>query len=79
MTRTVLACSRRDQRKAFKSRVWLNGVEVTNDCQTADDRIGRVLLLKRNEQGRHYINSATQEIAKEWHHGSVRMATKRAS
>lgn len=69
MIRTIHATSRRQQRKAFQSRVWLNDVEVTSDCQFADDRRGVVLLLKRTE-GRAFM-VANGQVAKEWRHGRV--------
>lgn len=56
----------------MQSRAFLNDVEVTRECQIADTRIGRVLLLKRNEQGRCYVDE-TGHIAKEWRHGRVRV------
>jgi hypothetical protein len=68
--RSVFASSRRDRKKARHARVWLDGVEVTADCQSADDRIGRVLLLKRNAKGQHYVTDA-EEVAKEYRHGKV--------
>ena len=71
MIRNVHAGSRRDRKKAMRSRAWLNGVEVTRDCQYADDKVGRVLLLKRNSDGHHYVDRARDEVAKAWVHGRV--------
>lgn len=71
MTRSVLSGSWRDRKKARRSRVWLDGVEVTRHCQVADDRAGRVLLLKVNAEGRHYADMRRGVAAKEWRHGQV--------
>lgn len=71
MRRSVHSTSRRDQKKAMRSRAWLDGVEVTKNCQVADDRLGRVLLLKVNADGRHYVDRSTNSAAKEWKHGRV--------
>lgn len=70
MRRHILKGSRRDRKKAMRSRAWLNGVEVTSSCQFADDRVGRVLLLKRNDHGSVYCDERG-ELAKEWKHGRV--------
>jgi hypothetical protein len=72
--RSIHAPSRQDRRKAFNSRAWLNGVEVTSDCQVADDRLGCVLVLKRNEDGNHYADG--NSVAKEWRHGRVEIGRK---
>lgn len=76
MRRSVFAASRRDRKKAMKSRAFLNGVEVTRHCQVADDKSGVVLLLKANAEGRHYVDLETREVAKEWLHGRVEIARK---
>jgi len=71
MTRSIFAPSRRDRKKTKFTRAFLNGVDVTKDCQVADDRAGRVLLLKRNPAGRHYRDPATGNVAREWLCGRV--------
>lgn len=76
MIRAVFG-SRRDVRKAMRSLVWLNGVEVTKDCQYADDRVGRVLLLKRNENGAAYYDRERGQVARDWKHGKVEIRTRR--
>lgn len=75
MTRSIFSSNRRKRKKAVHTRVWLDGVEVTRSCQIADDRAGRVLLLKLNENSFHYVE-AHGGVAKEWRHGSVRMARR---
>ena len=56
-------------------RVWLDGIEVTAECQIAiadePDEAGAVLLLKRNADGHHYRDPATHEVAREWQYGRV--------
>lgn len=71
MTRTVLSGSRRMRKKAKRTRVFLNGFDVTRDCQVADDRVGRALLLDRNEGGHNFVGP--HGVARRWHHGVVRM------
>jgi hypothetical protein len=60
----------------MRSRVWLNDVEVTYSCQFADDKVGRVLLLKRDDNGHAYVD-ARGDVAKHWEHGRVRIVTRR--
>lgn len=69
MRRDIHAPSRRDRKKAMHSRAFLNGEEVTRHCQVADDKVGVVLLLKVNADGKHYAQNG--EVAKEWKHGRV--------
>lgn len=65
---------------ARRTRVWLDGVEVTHDCQIAivdePDEAGAVLLLKRNEHGRAYIDPATRTTATAWRRGVVVVVTR---
>jgi hypothetical protein len=35
--------------------VYLDGVDVSQDCRTLDDRAGWVELLERNEHGRPFL------------------------
>lgn len=64
-----------DRVRALQSRVWLDGVEVTHSCQIAivdePDEAGAVLLLKRNANGRVYVDPETGDVAKEWRYGVV--------
>lgn len=73
MRREVPSSSRRKAKKAMHSRAWLNCVEVTDRCQFADDRAGRVLLLKHDEHGRPYVDPETRQVAREWRRGKVRI------
>ncbi len=75
MIRSVLAVTEAERREAFASRAWLDDVEVTNDCQVADDEAGRVLLLKRDGVGR-FIRDADGDPVTEWHYGRVRIEAK---
>lgn len=52
-----------------EARVWLDGVEVTHECQTADDERGEVLLLLRNEEGHFYMDG--ESVARDWRDGRV--------
>jgi hypothetical protein len=59
---------------AFRSRAWLDGVEVTNRCQIAETDAngnGRVLLLKHDADGKPYLDAETHRIATEWKTGHV--------
>ena len=60
---------------AHSARVWLDGVDVTADCQIAiadePDEAGAVLLLKRNAEGKHYLDRVRNEPAREWKYGRV--------
>ena len=38
--------------RAMQSRVYLDGVEITNDCQVADDVDGFVVVEVRDRDGR---------------------------
>jgi hypothetical protein len=63
-----------DRHYAPTARVWLDGVDVTHDCQIAicdePDEPGAVLVLKRNADGHHYVDEAG-EPAREWKQGVV--------
>jgi hypothetical protein len=55
---------RRDQKRCFRTRVWLNGVEVSSRCFYADGRRGVVRLYRHNAEGHKYIeddHAATEE------------------
>jgi hypothetical protein len=71
MFRSVFATNRREQKKAMRSRAFLNGVEVTRRCQIADSTVGRVLLFDLDENGRPFLDPVTREVARRWHHGRV--------
>jgi hypothetical protein len=64
-----------DYDRRQRARVWLDGVEVTADCQTAvadePDEGGAVLLLLRDGDGNHYVDATTGDPAREWRHGRV--------
>jgi hypothetical protein len=60
--------------RALRSRVWLDGVEVTRDCQIADDVAGHVLLLVRDADGCAILNEY-HELETEWREGDVRIET----
>lgn len=42
--------------EGVRLRVFLDGVDVSNDCKEANDIEGWALLYKRNEKGQHYID-----------------------
>ena len=56
MTRSVRSSSRRDQKKAFRSRAFVNNVEVTRDCFYADDKRGIARVYERNADGHLFVN-----------------------
>jgi hypothetical protein len=66
---SIFATSRRDRKRARLSTASLNGVDVTNRCQVADDKIGRVLLLESSDDGK------LRRPAR-WHYGRVRIGRK---
>lgn len=84
MIRDVRSSNRRKQRKAIRSRAWLNGEEVTSRCFFADDRRGIVKLYRLNAEGRFYVERPYFEhwnvpphlrpcVATEELHGRVRI------
>jgi hypothetical protein len=79
MIRSVFAANDHARALAARSRVWLDGVEVTADCQVdiADepDEAGAVLVLKRNRDGAHYVD-LDGEPAREWKRGCVEIYTR---
>jgi hypothetical protein len=54
-----------------KLRVVVNGVDVTDDCQSADNRHGWAIVLRRNAAGEFYIVAGTDRVAKELLTGDV--------
>jgi len=73
MQLSIFTSNQRKRKKAMASnfRVTLNGVNVTTRCQYFNTRTGRVLLLKRDLEGKAFLNKHW-EIAKEWCMGKVR-------
>ena len=56
-------------------RVWLNGVEVTNNCFYADGRRGVVRMYRLNAEGRKYVRFVPYvipRVATEQRRGHVR-------
>jgi hypothetical protein len=54
-------------------RVFLDDVEVTRQCQIADEELGEVQLLKRDADGHSYLDRVTREPAIEIKRGRVRI------
>lgn len=46
-------------------RSFVDGVEVTDRCYTADEEEGKAWCFKHNEMGQVFMDSATGEIVKE--------------
>lgn len=64
---------RRDRKRCRHTRVWLDGVEVTNRCYYADGRRGVVRLFKHDAAGRVYLDlDMPARIATEELRGHVR-------
>lgn len=72
MKLSVRAASNRARKKCRKVRVLLNGVDVSNRCQAANDRDGRVLLFERAGKvlTREDLD-ARGRLKKRWHQGRV--------
>lgn len=73
MIRAIRTSNRRKRKKAFHSRAWLNGVEVTRDCFYADDRRGVVRVFRRNADGCLYVAPHGDGAAWLELHGRVRI------
>ena len=72
--------NRADRRDAMRNwRVTLNGADVTNDCQEADDRRGVALLIDRDETGSAYLLADKSGPSRRWHRGVVRLTRKKAA
>ncbi len=50
---------------------FVDGVEITNRCYTADEEEGKAWCFKLNELGNKFIDDATGEAAKEILSGEV--------
>jgi hypothetical protein len=68
---SVFAAGMRDLKKAYRRRVSLNGVDVTHECQIADDREGWVLLLQRDANGFYLLAPNGIEPVRRRVHGRV--------
>ena len=55
------------------ARVWLDGVDVTNECRMADES-GVVEILKRGIDGKAIIEN--NKLAWEWKSGDVKIGIK---
>ena len=62
---------RRDLKRALRTRVWLDGVDVTNRCFYADGRRGVVRLYRHNTQGKKFIDPIMNGVATEEKRGHV--------
>jgi hypothetical protein len=51
--------------------VFVDGDEVTTECDYANDEEGVVRLLRRNADGKRYIDPDTHRAAFEWRTGRV--------
>jgi len=82
MIRSVISGDWEARQSASRSRVWLDGVEVTHDCQVAiadePDEAGAVLLLIRDANGRAQAD-ANGRVLREWRRGVVRIETSEAN
>jgi hypothetical protein len=58
----------------WPARVYLDGVDVSNDCAALDDREGWVELMERDARGRHFIRAG--QIAKARRAGVVAFIPK---
>jgi len=69
-------------RKCRRTRVYLDGIEVTHDCEIVvldePDEPGAVRLLKQNAEGRHYIDPETRQVAREWKQGRIVLRRRRS-
>jgi hypothetical protein len=61
--------------RAMQSRVYLDGVDVTNDCQVADDVDGWVVLVVRDGDGR-VVRDGDGHPARVERHGRVDIVPK---
>jgi hypothetical protein len=70
--------SHRRMKACMQTRVLLNGVDVSRDCQMADDRQGVALLFVRDEAGRPIVSYARggAQLVKRLAHGKVRIERK---
>src|SRR5262245_43207017 len=73
MIRTVRTASRRERKKAMRSRAFLNDVDVSSDCFYADDRRGVVHLFLRDDNGRLWRDGKTGRVAWAERRGRVRI------
>lgn len=59
------------------TRVWVDGVEITRQCQAADDEAGMAWGLDLNDKGRAYLvtdpETGEQDIARKVWRGEVRI------
>jgi hypothetical protein len=70
---------RRDLKRARTTRVWLNGVDVSDRCFYADGRRGVVRLYRLNAQGQKFLEpildaphwDVPKRVAKEERRGRV--------
>lgn len=49
------------QKQCQRTRVWLDGVDVTSRCFYADDSAGIVRLYRLNAEGKKYVEHAQFE------------------
>lgn len=64
---------------ATRTRVWLDGVEVTSRCFEADEEKGYVLCYVEDEGGHHvFTDESKSELATEILTGAVKIAMPEA-
>lgn len=62
---------------AIGARVFLDGVEV-QDVVTADEELGEVIVLERNEAGEFFLDLELDEAKRATRNGVVRIETTAA-
>ncbi len=76
MIRDVYSSSRRQKKKAMRSRAWLNGVEVTRDCFFADDKAGIVRVFVRDASGHVMLDLVREAAVTQELRGRVRIGRR---
>ncbi len=82
---TLNVFRRRDRARCYRTRVWLNGEEVTTRCLYVDTRRGVVRLYRLNAEGQKFIEpilnaphwNVPRRVATEERRGHVRTAVTR--
>lgn len=65
-----------DDPRSIHARVILDGVDVSRDCQAADDRRGWAVCFQRNEHGAFIMTPDHTEIARDVRIGHVEIFIK---
>ena len=70
---------RRTRINQMRYRAFFNGHDVTSSTFYVDSRRGSIRMFKRDDEGRHYVDQVTGDVAWDEKRGNVKLIRKRGA